>query len=228
MAETRAAIALMEATASRQPWLPQRQSMSFMSGTLLWPMSAAAPSAPCRRWPLSLTNPPPTPVPILIQQQRQVLAPVRAGLAQGHQVDIVIDDHVASEMTSEVAADPEPVPARHQRGPNGHPELGVDGSGANLFFQLVSSHFKHASLILTSNLPFARWGDVFGDQVVASAMIDRIVHHAEVVTLKGSSYRSNTNGQTRCPRQDRKIRQNNQRQRGSLFNPRNGSVFDHR
>jgi DNA replication protein DnaC len=60
---------------------------------------------------------------------------------------------------------------------------------ANLFFQLVSSRYEHASLILTSNLPFARWGDVFGDQVVASAMIDRIVHPAEVITLKGSSYR---------------------------------------
>jgi len=57
---------------------------------------------------------------------------------------------------------------------------------ANLFFQLVSSRYEHASLILTSNLPFARWGDVFGDQVVAAAMIDRIVHHAEVITLKGS------------------------------------------
>tara|TARA_R100000935_G_scaffold45436_1_gene68562 strand:- start:51 stop:269 length:219 start_codon:yes stop_codon:yes gene_type:complete len=53
----------------------------------------------------------------------------------------------------------------------------------------VSSRYEHASLILTSNLSFARWGDVFGGQVVASAMIDRIVHHAEVVTLKGSSYR---------------------------------------
>ena len=60
---------------------------------------------------------------------------------------------------------------------------------ANLFFQLVSSRYEHASLILTSNLPFARWGDVFGDQVVAAAMIDRIVHHADVLTLKGSSYR---------------------------------------
>lgn len=60
---------------------------------------------------------------------------------------------------------------------------------ANLFFQLVSSRYEHASLILTSNLGFARWGEVFGDQVVAAAMIDRIVHHAEVITLKGSSYR---------------------------------------
>lgn len=60
---------------------------------------------------------------------------------------------------------------------------------ANLFFQLVSSRYEHASLILTSNLSFARWGDVFGDQTVAAAMIDRIVHHADVHTLKGASYR---------------------------------------
>jgi DNA replication protein DnaC len=48
---------------------------------------------------------------------------------------------------------------------------------ANLFFQLVSSRYEHASLILTSNLPFSGWGEVFGNHVVASAMIDRIVHH---------------------------------------------------
>lgn len=65
---------------------------------------------------------------------------------------------------------------------------------ANLFFQLVSSRYEHASLILTSNLPFARWGDVFADQVVAAAMIDRIVHHANVLTLKGSSYRLKDTG----------------------------------
>ncbi len=65
---------------------------------------------------------------------------------------------------------------------------------ANLFFQLVSSRYEHASLILTSNLPFSGWGEVFGNHVVASAMIYRIVHHAEVITLKGSSYRlKNTN-----------------------------------
>ena len=60
---------------------------------------------------------------------------------------------------------------------------------ASLFFQLVSSRYEHASLILTSNLPFSGWGTVFGDQVVAAAMIDRIVHHAEVLALKGASYR---------------------------------------
>jgi len=65
---------------------------------------------------------------------------------------------------------------------------------ANLFFQLVSSRYEHASLILTSNLAFARWGDVFGDQIVAAAMIDRIVHHADVITLKGASYRLHNTG----------------------------------
>ena len=72
--------------------------------------------------------------------------------------------------------------------------LPFEQDAANLFFQLVSSRYEHASLILTSNLPFARWGDVFGDQVVAAAMIDRIVHHAEVITLKGSSHRLRNTG----------------------------------
>ena len=60
---------------------------------------------------------------------------------------------------------------------------------ANLFFQLVSSRYERASLIVTSNKPFGRWGEVFGDDVVAAAMIDRLVHHAEVLSLKGDSYR---------------------------------------
>jgi DNA replication protein DnaC len=60
---------------------------------------------------------------------------------------------------------------------------------ANLFFQLVSSRYERASLIVTSNKPFGRWGEVFGDEVVAAAMIDRLVHHAEVVSLRGDSYR---------------------------------------
>ena len=67
--------------------------------------------------------------------------------------------------------------------------LPFEQDAANLFFQLVSSRYEHASLILTSNLPFSGWGGVFGDQVVAAAMIDRIVHHADVLTLKGNSYR---------------------------------------
>jgi DNA replication protein DnaC len=67
--------------------------------------------------------------------------------------------------------------------------LPFEQDAANLFFQLVSSRYEHASLVLTSNLPFSGWGAVFGDQAVAAAMIDRIVHHADVLTLKGASYR---------------------------------------
>jgi DNA replication protein DnaC len=64
-----------------------------------------------------------------------------------------------------------------------------EAEAANLFFQLVSARYERASLIVTSNKPFGRWGEVFGDDVVAAAMIDRLVHHAEVIALKGDSYR---------------------------------------
>lgn len=64
-----------------------------------------------------------------------------------------------------------------------------EADAANLFFQLVSSRYERASVIVTSNKPFGRWGEVFGDATVAAAMIDRLVHHAEVVALKGDSYR---------------------------------------
>ncbi|MFZ0529433.1 MAG: IS21-like element helper ATPase IstB [Propionicimonas sp.] len=72
--------------------------------------------------------------------------------------------------------------------------LPFEQDAANLFFQLVSSRYEHASLVLTSNLPFSGWGGVFGDQVVAAAMIDRIVHHADVLNLKGASYRLRNRG----------------------------------
>jgi len=64
-----------------------------------------------------------------------------------------------------------------------------EAESANLFFQLVSARYERASLIVTSNKPFGRWGEVFGDDIVAAAMIDRLIHHAEVVSLKGDSYR---------------------------------------
>jgi len=70
---------------------------------------------------------------------------------------------------------------------------------ANLFFQLVSSRYERASLIVTSNKPFGRWGEVFGDDIVAAAMIDRLVHHAEVIALKGDSYRLRNRDLGRVP-----------------------------
>ena len=65
-----------------------------------------------------------------------------------------------------------------------------DTDAANLFFQLIASRYEQASVMVTSNLPFGRWGETFSDDVVAAAMIDRLVHHAEVLTLTGDSYRT--------------------------------------
>ena len=65
-----------------------------------------------------------------------------------------------------------------------------DHDAANLFFQLVASRYEQGSIMVTSNLPFGRWGETFSDDVVAAAMIDRLVHHAEVLTLTGDSYRT--------------------------------------
>ncbi len=64
-----------------------------------------------------------------------------------------------------------------------------DPEAANLMFSLVSARYERASLIVTSNKPFSAWGEIFGDEVVAAAMIDRLVHHAEILALKGDSYR---------------------------------------
>ncbi|MBS1881065.1 MAG: IS21-like element helper ATPase IstB [Actinobacteria bacterium] len=60
-----------------------------------------------------------------------------------------------------------------------------DPEAANLMFSLVSARYERASLIVTSNKPFSAWGEIFGDEVVAAAMIDRLVHHAEILGLKG-------------------------------------------
>ena len=64
-----------------------------------------------------------------------------------------------------------------------------DQDAANLFFQLIASRYEIGSVMVTSNLPFGRWGETFSDDVVAAAMIDRLVHHADVIALKGDSYR---------------------------------------
>jgi DNA replication protein DnaC len=77
-----------------------------------------------------------------------------------------------------------------------------EAEAANLFFQLVSSRYERASVIVTSNKPFGRWGEVFGDATVAAAMIDRLVHHAEVVSLKGDSYRLKDKDLGRVPNDD--------------------------
>jgi DNA replication protein DnaC len=67
--------------------------------------------------------------------------------------------------------------------------LPVVAGGGNLFFQLVNARYERGAMILTSNRGFAEWGEVFGDPVVATALLDRLLHHAVVVQIEGASYR---------------------------------------
>ena len=64
-----------------------------------------------------------------------------------------------------------------------------DPEAAALFFALVSSRYERRSLIVSSNKTFSAWAEIFGDPVAVAAMVDRLVHHAEVIVLKGDSYR---------------------------------------
>ena len=67
--------------------------------------------------------------------------------------------------------------------------LPVVPGGGNLFFQLVNARYEKGAMMLTSNRGFAEWGEVFGDPVVATALLDRLLHHAVVIQIEGSSYR---------------------------------------
>jgi DNA replication protein DnaC len=110
-------------------------------------------------------------------------------------VDRLADAHTAGRLQDEL------------RRLGRYPLLVIDEVGyipfeheaANLFFQLVSSRYERASLIVTSNKEFGRWGEVFGDDTVAAAMSDRLVHHADVIALKGDSYRLKNHNLGRIP-----------------------------
>jgi DNA replication protein DnaC len=67
--------------------------------------------------------------------------------------------------------------------------LPIDRQGANLFFQLISRRYERGPVILTSNQSFTNWGEVFGDRVIATAILDRLLHHGITVTIRGDSYR---------------------------------------
>src|SRR5690349_16173908 len=67
--------------------------------------------------------------------------------------------------------------------------LPINRSGAVLFFQLMNRRYEHASTVLTSNKGFEEWGEIFGDDVMAAALIDRVLHHCHLVNIRGNSYR---------------------------------------
>lgn len=67
--------------------------------------------------------------------------------------------------------------------------LPVDKQGASMLFQIVSQRYECGSIILTCNRAFKDWGQIFQDNIIASAVIDRLIHHSEVVKIQGESYR---------------------------------------
>lgn len=67
--------------------------------------------------------------------------------------------------------------------------LPISRTGATLFFQLVTRRYEVASTVLTSNKSFEEWGEIFGDEVMAAALIDRLLHHCHIVNIRGNSYR---------------------------------------
>lgn len=72
---------------------------------------------------------------------------------------------------------------------NGHLNTSHRSHGANPFFQLISSRYGRGAPILISNRSFSQWNEIFGDTVIATAILDRILHHSTTVNIKGNSYR---------------------------------------
>lgn len=65
----------------------------------------------------------------------------------------------------------------------------MDETAAHFFFQIISGRYEKGAVILTSNKSYGSWGDIFGDSVLATAILDRLLHHSETVNIKGESYR---------------------------------------
>ena len=68
--------------------------------------------------------------------------------------------------------------------------LPLDIESSNLLFQLIAKRYEKNSTIITTNKPLSKWGEVFGDMVLANAILDRLLHHATVINIVGRSYRT--------------------------------------
>ena len=111
--------------------------------------------------------------------------------------------------------------------------LPLERQAANLLFALVSRRYERGSIIVTSNRGFEQWGEILGDAMVAAALIDRLVHHATMITLKGKSYRLRERGlDARPPPRLRRSATppdgsltTSARSSGALFDARNWCTF---
>ncbi|MGC8708612.1 MAG: ATP-binding protein, partial [Athalassotoga sp.] len=67
--------------------------------------------------------------------------------------------------------------------------LPLDSEGAKLFFELISEKYEQGSVIVTSNRSFNEWNKIFEDEVIATAVLDRLLHHSTIINIRGKSYR---------------------------------------
>jgi DNA replication protein DnaC len=67
--------------------------------------------------------------------------------------------------------------------------LPLDELGATIFFQSVSARYERGSIVLTSNKSYGDWGSIFGDPIIATAILDRLLHHSTTINIRGESYR---------------------------------------
>ena len=66
----------------------------------------------------------------------------------------------------------------------------IDKDGANMLFQLINRRYEKKPIIVTTNIPFGRWSELFGDSVIANAILDRLLHHSHIFNITGRSYRT--------------------------------------
>jgi DNA replication protein DnaC len=80
--------------------------------------------------------------------------------------------------------------------------LSYDARAADLLFQIVSRRYERRSLVLTTNLSFSEWSSVFPNATTVTALIDRVVHHADIIAIEGDSYRRREAKSDRKPPRD--------------------------
>lgn len=68
--------------------------------------------------------------------------------------------------------------------------LPIDVEAANLLFQLINKRYEKHSTIITTNKPFSKWGELFGEPMIANAILDRLLHHSHIISISGKSYRT--------------------------------------
>jgi DNA replication protein DnaC len=113
----------------------------------------------------------------------------REAILAGHSVQFVAATTVVAQLAKSHSEGRLEERLAHLAKPNELGYLPFAPNAAHLFFQLVSRRYERGAILLTSNRSVGEWGAVFGDPVVATAILDRLLHHSHVITIRGDSYR---------------------------------------